>query len=117
MGPALTAIHSDPARPWTVEKLAAVGGASRAAFARRFAEVVGQPPMTYLTEWRLDVAADLLRDGDATVASVARQVGYANPFALSVAFKRVRGVTPRQHRRGHGDDRATPALTPSSALT
>ena len=72
---------------------------SRAAFARRFGEVVGEPPMTYLTNWRLTLAADLLREREATVGSVAEEVGYASPFALSAAFKRVRGVSPRQHRR------------------
>jgi AraC-like DNA-binding protein len=59
---------------------------------------MGEPPMRYLTQWRLAVAADLLREPDATVASVARQVGYATPFALSTAFTRERGVSPSQHR-------------------
>ncbi len=85
--------------------LAAKAGASRAAFARRFATLVGQPPLTYLTEWRLTLAADPLREPDATVAAVARKVGYANAFGLSVAFKRIRGVTPSRHRIG-----ATPAF-------
>jgi AraC-like DNA-binding protein len=98
VGTALRTIHDDPARPWTVASLAAEAGASRAAFARRFTDLVGQPPMTYLTQWRLDLAADLLRDTDASVEAIARQVGYANAFALSVAFKRVRHATPRQHR-------------------
>lgn len=98
VGPALRSIHDDPARPWTVASLAATTGASRAAFARRFSALVGQPPMTYVTHWRLDLAADLLRSTDATISSVARQVGYANAFALTVAFKRVRGINPRQHR-------------------
>jgi AraC-like DNA-binding protein len=101
VGPALRTIHDDPARPWTVATLAATTGASRAAFARRFTGLVGQPPITYLTHWRIDLAAEALRNTDATVASVARQVGYANAFALTVAFKRVLGVTPRQHRNNH----------------
>ena len=100
VGHALRMIHDDPARPWTVASLAAIAGASRAAFARRFTTLVGQPPMTYVAHWRLDRAADLLRDTDATVEAIARQVGYANAFALTVAFKRVRGNTPRQHRNG-----------------
>ncbi|MFI0353172.1 helix-turn-helix domain-containing protein [Actinomadura sp. 9N407] len=58
------------------------------------------PPMTYLTGWRITRAADLLRQTDATIDTIARQVGYANAFALSVAFKRVRGSTPRRHRAG-----------------
>ncbi|WP_026877906.1 AraC family transcriptional regulator [Jiangella gansuensis] len=98
VGTALKLIHDDPAHPWTVATLAAKAGASRAAFARRFAELVGQTPMAYLTEWRLCAAADLLRDTDATVESIARRVGYANAYALSVAFKRVYGVRPSEHR-------------------
>ncbi|WP_203718351.1 AraC family transcriptional regulator [Asanoa siamensis] len=100
VGPALRLIHDDPARPWTVASLAASAGASRAAFARRFTALVGQPPMTYLTHWRLDLAAEALLHSDDTVGSIARRVGYANGFALTVAFKRVRGTTPRQHRHG-----------------
>ena len=71
---------------------------SRAALARRFTELVGEPPMTFLTGWRLALAADLLREPGATVGAVARQVGYGSPFALSTAFKRVHGVSPQQHR-------------------
>ncbi|MFC5820644.1 AraC family transcriptional regulator [Nonomuraea harbinensis] len=100
IGPALRLIHGDPAHPWTVASLAGRVGASRAAFARRFATLVGEPPMTYLTGWRLALAADLLRSSEATIDSVARRVGYANAFALSVAFKRVRGVSPSRHRAG-----------------
>ncbi|HWS34593.1 MAG TPA: AraC family transcriptional regulator [Actinoplanes sp.] len=102
VGPALRLVHDDPARPWTVEGLAVAAGASRAAFARRFTELVGQPPMTYLTHWRLDLAASALRTSDATVHAIARQVGYANAFALTVAFKRVRGTTPSEHRTAGG---------------
>jgi AraC-like DNA-binding protein len=92
-------LHNNPAEPWTVAGLAAEIGISRAALARRFTDLVGEPPMSYLTGWRLDLAADLLREPDATVGAVARQVGYGSPFALSAAFKRVRGVSPREHRR------------------
>lgn len=99
VGPALRLLQHHPERSWTVAELAAAGGVSRAAFARRFAAVVGVPPMTFLTEWRLALAADLLLDPDLTVAGVARQVGYGTPFALSTAFKRARGVSPREHRR------------------
>ncbi|GAA3676906.1 AraC family transcriptional regulator [Nonomuraea antimicrobica] len=100
IGPALQLIHGDPAHPWTVALLASKVGASRAAFARRFTALVGEPPMAYLTGWRMALAADLLRSSDATIDAVARHVGYANPFALSVAFKRVRGVSPSRHRSG-----------------
>lgn len=95
---ALRLLHADPAHPWTVANLAAGTGLSRAALARRFTAQVGEPPMTYLTSWRIDLAADLLRETDATVGSIARKVGYANTFGLSVAFKRLRGITPTEHR-------------------
>jgi len=98
VGRALRMLHHHPAHPWTVAGLAKETGVSRAALARRFTELVGEPPMSYLTEWRLALAADLLREPDATVGSVARQVGYGSPFALSTAFKRHRGVSPRVHR-------------------
>jgi AraC-like DNA-binding protein len=95
VGRALKMLHHNPAHPWTVAALAAQTGVSRAALARRFAELVGEPPMTFLTNWRLALAADLLRAPDTTLSAVARQVGYGSPFALSAAFKRVRGVAPR----------------------
>ncbi|MDT7634249.1 MAG: hypothetical protein QOI50_6179 [Pseudonocardiales bacterium] len=98
VGPALRLLHHNPAHPWTVATLARETGVSRAALARRFTELVGEPPMAFLTGWRLTVAADLLREPGATVGSVARKVGYASPFALSTAFKRVRGISPQQHR-------------------
>ena len=98
VGRALRMLHHHPAHPWTVAGLAKETGVSRAALARRFTELVGEPPMAYLTEWRLALAADLLREPDATVGSVAQQVGYGSPFALSTAFKRHRGVSPRAHR-------------------
>lgn len=99
VGPALRMLHEDPAHPWTVAALATGAGVSRAALARRFTALVGEPPMIYLTGWRLALAADLLREPDATIGAVARQVGYSSPFALSTAFKRVRGVSPQEHRR------------------
>ncbi len=98
VGRALKLLHNNPAHPWTVAELAVRAGVSRAALARRFAELVGEPPMTYLTGWRLALAADLLREPDATVGAVARRVGYGSPFALSAAFKRVHGVSPQEHR-------------------
>jgi len=98
VGPALRLLHNNPAHPWTVATLAAKVGVSRAALARRFTVLVGEPPMRFLTGWRIALAADLLRDPDATIGAVARQVGYGNAFALSAAFKRVRGTSPAQHR-------------------
>ncbi|MFJ6797983.1 AraC family transcriptional regulator [Streptomyces sp. NPDC091268] len=98
VGPALRLLHGDPAHGWTVAELASRVGVSRAALARRFTDLVGEPPMAYLTGWRLALAADLLRAPDATVATVARRVGYGSAFALSTAFKRVRGLSPREFR-------------------
>jgi AraC-like DNA-binding protein len=98
VGPALRLIYNNPAHPWTIANLAAAVGSSRAAFARRFTELVGEPPITFLTGWRLALAADLLRSGETTIAAVARQVGYSTPFALSSAFKRTHGVSPAVYR-------------------
>jgi AraC-like DNA-binding protein len=103
VGPALRLMHDDPAYPWTVAELAARTGASRASLARRFAGLVGEPPMAYLTGWRITLAADLLRQADATIGAVARQVGYGSAFALSAAFKRERGVSPQEYRRQSPD--------------
>jgi len=91
-------LQHNPAHPWTVDRLAAELAVSRATLARRFTELVGEPPMTFLTHWRLSLAADLLLEPGASLGSVARQVGYGSPFALSAAFKRVRGISPREHR-------------------
>lgn len=98
VGQALRLLHENPAHSWTVADLATKVGVSRAALARSFADLVGSPPMAYLTEWRLSMAADLLRGSDSTLDAVARQVGYSSGFALSSAFKRVRGVSPREYR-------------------
>jgi AraC-like DNA-binding protein len=98
VGQALRLIYNNPAHPWTVADLAAAVGSSRAAFARRFTELVGEPPIAFLTSWRLAQAADLLRSSQSTIAAVAKQVGYSTPFALSSAFKRAYGVSPNTHR-------------------
>jgi AraC-like DNA-binding protein len=102
VGAALRLLQDAPAQPWTVASLAAETGVSRATLARRFHELVGESPMSFLTTWRLALAADLLLEPGATVGSVARHVGYGTAFALSAAFKRVRGVSPRQHRAAAG---------------
>ena len=98
VGPALRLIYNNPEHGWTVANLAAAVGCSRAVFARRFTEQVGEPPIAFLTGWRLALAADLLRGSGDTIASVARRVGYSTPFALSSAFKRAYGVSPNVHR-------------------
>ncbi|MDO9380830.1 MAG: AraC family transcriptional regulator [Nocardioidaceae bacterium] len=95
----LALVHEDPAHPWTLVELADRAGLSRAALAERFTSLVGEPPMAYLTQWRLTLAAEQLRTTDAAVESIAQRVGYSSAFALSAAFKRVRGTSPAEHRR------------------
>ncbi|MFF4572678.1 AraC family transcriptional regulator [Streptomyces sp. NPDC001410] len=97
---ALRALHGDPAQAWTVAQLAATGGLSRAAFARRFTALVGEPPLTYLTWWRMTVAGRLLRHDDLSLRQVAARTGYTSEFAFAKAFKREYGVAPGQYRRG-----------------
>ncbi|MGH3588825.1 MAG: helix-turn-helix transcriptional regulator, partial [Pseudonocardia sp.] len=77
-----------------VEELAARGGAGRAAFAKRFRDLVGHGPLAYLRDWRMTLAAEYLADPELTVGAVARRVGYADAFTFSAAFKRERGVAP-----------------------
>jgi AraC-like DNA-binding protein len=98
---ALAQIHERPATAWTVARLAAGAGMSRSAFAARFAQAVGQPPMAYVYQWRLHRAAASLRDPDARVdmTRVAGEAGYDSVAAFSKAFKRIIGVTPGAWRR------------------
>jgi AraC-like DNA-binding protein len=105
IGRALARLHDEPARPWSVRALADEAVMSRSAFADRFRVLVGQAPMRYLTELRLTRAARLLRSTDATVAEVARSVGYGSEEALSRAFKTRYGEAPSVFR-----DRSTPPL-------
>jgi len=95
---ALTAIHRDPARPWTVASLAAIAGLSRTPFAKRFADLTGQPPVRYLTWWRMTTAAHLLRTSDLPLRTVAGQVGYQSEYAFAAAFKREYGAAPGRFR-------------------
>jgi len=105
VGAALDLIHDQPADPWSVASLARHVGMSRAGFSRRFVASVGEPPMAYLTAWRLALAADQLREDNTPVFRVAAQVGYTSPFTFSSAFKRHYGVSPLTYRQ----QRAIPA--------
>ena len=105
VGRALGLLHEKPAERWTLEKLGEEAGLSRSSLHERFTHFVGQPPMQYLTEWRMQVAAGLLRESKAKLIEVALEVGYESEAAFSRAFKRHVGVTPGgwrsgQHARG-----------------
>jgi AraC-like DNA-binding protein len=105
VGRALAALHRSPAREWTLESLAREVGLSRSALAERFTEFAGQPPMQYLTNWRMQLAANHLRSGTESVADVAERVGYRSESAFSRAFKKAVGAPPsqwRNHRAGNG---------------
>lgn len=95
---ALTAMHADPARRWTVNDLAEIALMSRSIFAQRFAATVGEPPLHYLARWRLTIAADLLRSGGLKVTEAAQHVGYASDAAFSRAFKAMFGYAPSEAR-------------------
>ncbi|AOS64511.1 AraC family transcriptional regulator [Actinoalloteichus hymeniacidonis] len=119
VGEALRLLHAQPAAPWTVAALARQAGVSRSTLAKRFADVLGEPPLTYLAGWRMTLAADLLVEQPAaTVAEIARTVGYSDPFGFSAAFKRIRGVNPSEFRRAATATAATGfALAGSAART
>ena len=108
---ALRRIHQAPEHPWTVEELAREAALSRPAFARRFSALVGEPPLTYLTRWRMTVAAKLLAESNPSLKTLAAHTGYANEFAFAKAFKREFGVAPGQYRR---DREAASAATASN---
>jgi len=94
IGRALAALHSEPARRWTLESLGREAGLSRSALAERFTEFVGQPPMQYLSNWRMQLAAGQLAGGTDSLAAIAERVGYESEAAFSRAFKKTTGVAP-----------------------
>ena len=106
MGTALSAIHDRVNSPWTVESLAGAAGMSRSAFAARFKELLGQTPLEYVTEWRMQKAMQLLEQRDKKLIDVARSVGYESDAAFSKAFKRVVGANTGEYikraREGRG---------------
>jgi AraC-like DNA-binding protein len=99
---ALTSLHARPAHPWTVEALARQAGMSRSAFAERFVDLLGFPPMQYLAQWRLQLAAQQLRHAERPLGAIAEAVGYESEAAFSRAFKREFGVPPATWRRNAG---------------
>jgi AraC-like DNA-binding protein len=98
VGRALTALHEDPARDWSLELLAQHAALSRSAFAERFNEFVGHPPMQYLANWRMQLATNYLRNGTESIAAVANRVGYDSEAAFSRAFKKAVGAPPSEWR-------------------
>lgn len=98
VGRALSLLHGEPARDWSLDSLARATSVSRSALAERFKQFTGQPPMQYLAQWRMQVAAGLLADGSASVAAVAFEVGYGSEAAFSRAFKKLVGVSPSAWR-------------------
>ena len=108
MGTALSAVHARVDMPWTVESMAAAAGMSRSAFAARFKEILGQTPLEYVTEWRMQKAMGFLKQRDKKLPDVARLVGYESDAAFSKAFKRVVGANPGEYlRRSLKNGRAT----------
>jgi AraC-like DNA-binding protein len=109
-------MHAEPRRDWTLDTLSAEVACSRATFARRFRELVGESPLVYLTRLRMDVAARLLRESDQPLAAVAERVGYASEFAFNRTFHRVRGVPPGRYREvARADSNARILIAPPAA--
>jgi len=118
IGRALTLIHAEPAREWTVASLAREVAMSRSAFAARFTDLVGVPVLRYLTEWRMRLAQDQLEADGTTVAAVAAELGYGSEAAFARAFKRVTGVAPRTAaRRRRAERELALSLAPQPAAS
>jgi AraC-like DNA-binding protein len=116
VGRALALLHGNPARGWTVDELAREVALSRSAFAERFTDMIGAPPMQYLTQWRLNLAAQALRTGNDGIARIAERSGYESEAAFTRAFKREYGVPPTVWRRTGGRGTAeSSAGRPASA--
>ena len=109
VGRALEALHRSPGRDWTLEALSRDVGLSRSALAERFTQFVGQPPMQYLTNWRMQLAANYLTGGTDSVAAIAERVGYESEAAFSRAFKKVVGTPPSHWRKHRNGDESRPA--------
>ncbi len=104
VGRALQRLHAEPARDWTVDELGRAVGLSRSALVDRFNGLLGLPPMTYLTQWRMQLATRLLRDTHDGVATIAAEVGYASEAAFNRAFRRIVGMPPAAWRRRAAHD-------------
>jgi AraC-like DNA-binding protein len=100
MSVAMSAMHDDPAHRWTIQELAERAGMSRSIFALKFKKTVGEPPMEYLTRWRMLLAGDRLVNSSEPISVISLSLGYESESAFSTAFKRVMGCSPRQYGRG-----------------
>jgi len=98
VGKALALLHRSPAQPWTIADLAREAGTSRSVLAERFRHYLGEPPMSYLTRWRLQLGARMLRSSSRSVAEIAAEVGYESESAFNRAFKREFVVPPARFR-------------------
>jgi AraC-like DNA-binding protein len=107
MSAAITCMHDDPGRPWTLQKLAERVGMSRSIFALRFNATVGATPMEYLTRWRMLLAGDRLKNSDDSISAITSSLGYKSESAFGKAFRRVMGCSPKQYSR-RGSSVATP---------
>ncbi len=96
---AISAIHKDPSRRWTLQELASAAGMSRSSFAQKFRQTVGTPAMEYLARWRMLLAADRLRHGSDPISMIAPSLGYESEAAFSTAFKKIMGASPRRYAR------------------
>lgn len=108
LAPALRLMHGDPGHPWQLGELARAAAMSRTTFAVRFKEAAGVPPLTYLLDWRMSLAARALRQDTAPIAALARSVGYTSESAFSNAFKRSVGISPRRFREAARSRSAPP---------
>jgi len=111
---ALNLMHQKPGEPWTIARLASEVGMSRSPFATRFTTLVGEPPLAYLTKWRMNLAAGYLRDDQISVREIAERVGYESQASFTNAFKRSFSISPREYKEKHGS-KIPPSVTQSAS--
>ncbi len=98
IGKTLSLMHENPGRPWTVDSLASESLMSRAVFAKKFSALVGEPPLSYLTRWRIGLAARSIRESRKPLSEISREIGYESEFSFSKAFSRIMGLPPGKYR-------------------
>ena len=115
IGKALAALHRCPEQAWTLDGLAEEAGVSRSTLTERFSRLLGQAPMAYLGDWRLELAAETLRNTSRSVLQVAGEVGYDSEAAFNRAFKRKFSLPPARYRKAWRDSALEPQLTPAQS--